>query len=58
MILQLIGLLLVVSIAWYAISQLTLPPPVRMVVIVVCCIILILWAISAFGLGGSLGSLR
>jgi hypothetical protein len=51
-IIPLIGLLLIIAIAWYAITQLTLPPPVRMVVIVLACVILILWVASIFGLLG------
>ena len=50
-----IGLLLIIAIAWYAINQLTLPPPVRMVIIVVACVICILVVAGMFGvvdLGG------
>ena len=46
----LIGVLLIVAVAWYCINQLTLPPPVRMVIIVIACVILILWVASIFGL--------
>lgn len=48
--LPLIGILLIVAIAYYAINQLTLPPPVRMVIIVLACVLLILWVASVFGL--------
>jgi hypothetical protein len=50
-----IGVLLIVAIAWYLLNQLSLPPPVRMVVIVVACVILILIVADMFGvfsLGG------
>lgn len=55
-IVPLIGVLLICAIAWYAISQMTLPPPVRMVIIVIACVILILWVASVFGLmsGGAI----
>ena len=57
-IVPLIGLLLILAIAWYLFTQLTLPQPVRMVVIVVACMILILWVASLFGLlGGGVVSL-
>jgi hypothetical protein len=55
MILQLIGILLIIAIAWYLLQNLTLSPPVRMVVIVVGCVLLIVWVVSAFGLTGGLG---
>lgn len=45
----LIGLLLIVAIAWYAINQLSLPPPVRMIIIVVACVICILIVAQMFG---------
>lgn len=44
-----IGLLLIVAIAWYCINQLTLPAPVRMVIIVVACVICILVVAQMFG---------
>jgi hypothetical protein len=52
----LIGVLLIVAIAWYAINQLTLPPMVKTVIIVLACVILIIWVASVFGLmpGGSI----
>ncbi len=49
-IIPLIGLLLIIGIAYYAINQIPLPPPVKMVIIVVVCCILILWVASVFGL--------
>ncbi len=58
MIIQLIGILLIVAISWYAINNLTLPPPVRMVVIVLGCVLLIVWVAGAFGLGGGFPALR
>ncbi len=45
----LLGLLLIVAIAYWAISQLSLPPPIRMIVIVVVAVLCILWVASAFG---------
>ena len=57
-IVPLIGLLLIIALAWYLFTQLTLPQPVRMVVIVVACVVLILWVASLFGvLGGGVISL-
>jgi len=50
-----IGLLLIIAIAWYAISQMTLPPPVRMIIIVIACVVCILVVADMFGvmsLGG------
>lgn len=49
-ILPLIGLLLIIGIAWYAIQQIPLPPMVKTVIIVVVCCLLILWVASIFGL--------
>ena len=54
-IIPLLGVLLIAAIAWYAISQLTLPAPVRMVIIVIACVILILWVASVFGLMSGTG---
>jgi hypothetical protein len=51
-IVPLIGILLIIGLAWYAISQIPLPPPVRIVIIVLACVILILWVASVFGLLG------
>jgi hypothetical protein len=54
-IIPIIGLLLIVAIAWYAINQLTLPPPVRMIIIVIACVVCILIVADMFGvmsLGG------
>jgi hypothetical protein len=54
-IIPIIGLLLIVALAWYAINQLTLPPPVRMIIIVIACVICILIVADMFGvmsLGG------
>lgn len=55
-IIALIGLLLIVAIAWWAISQLSLPQPIRMIVIVVVAVLCILWVAQAFGLmsGGTI----
>ncbi len=55
-IIPLLGLLLIVAIAWWAISSLSLPPPIRMIVIVVVAVLCILWVASTFGLmqGGNL----
>lgn len=53
--LPLLGLLLIIAIAWYLIQNLTLPPLVRMVVIVIACVLLILWVAQVFGLMGGLG---
>lgn len=55
-IIALIGLLLIVAIAWWAINQLSLPPPIRMIVIVVVAVLCILWVAQTFGLlnGGSI----
>lgn len=41
--------MLIISIAWYAISQLTLPPPIRMIIIVVVAVLCILWVGQTFG---------
>lgn len=55
-IIALIGLLLIVAIAWWAINSLSLPPPIRMIVICVVAILCILWVAQTFGLlnGGSI----
>lgn len=49
-VIALIGLLLIIAIAWWAISSLSLPPPIRMIVIVVIAVLCILWVASTFGL--------
>lgn len=54
-ILPIIGLLLIAAILWYAINQMTLPPPVRMVVIVVGCMLLILIVAQIFGVFNGAG---
>lgn len=55
-ILPIIGLLLIIAIVWYAINQMTLPPPLRTVVIVVACVICILLVAQIFGVfGGNTG---
>ena len=53
-----IHVLLVIAIAWWAISQLTLPPPVRMVVVVLGAVLLIVWLLSLGGMGAGIGHLR
>jgi hypothetical protein len=54
-ILPIIGLLLIVAILWYAINQMTLPPPVKMVVIVIGCVLLILIVAQIFGVFNGAG---
>lgn len=46
---------LIAAIAWWAIGQLSLPPPIRMVVIVVLAIIAILFLVNMLGGLASLG---
>lgn len=46
MLVSLLILLLVLAIAWWAISQLSLPPPVRMIVVVFIAIIAIVWLLQ------------
>lgn len=46
----------IIGIAWYAISQIPMPPPMRVVIIVVCCIIAIV-VLASFLEGGSIGNL-
>lgn len=48
-IVPLIGLLLIIAIAYWAISQITLPPPIRMIIIVVVAVLCILWVGQTFG---------
>lgn len=44
----------IIGIAWYAINQIPMPPPMRVVIIVVACVIAILFLASLLG-GGTLG---
>jgi len=48
-IIPLLGLLLICAIAWWAISQLALPQPLRMIIIVVVAVLCILWVAQTFG---------
>jgi hypothetical protein len=51
----------IVGVAWYAITAIPMPPPVRVLIIVVICIIVIIFLASLLqggALGGSFPALR
>lgn len=49
----------IIGIAWYAINQIPMPPPMRVVIIVVACVIAILFLASLLQGGvGAFGALR
>lgn len=51
LIVSLLVICLILAIAYWAISQLTLPPPVRMVVVVIIALIAIVFLLQLVGTG-------
>ncbi len=49
LIVSLLVVCLILAIAWWAINQLTLPPPVRMVVVVIIAIVAIVFLLQFVG---------
>lgn len=49
-IVPLIGLILIIAIAWWALGQFPVPEPVRWIVIAVLAVLAILWVADAFGI--------
>lgn len=49
LIIYLLVICLILGIAWWALSQLTLPPPVRMIVVVVIALVAIVFLLQLVG---------